>query len=95
MTEADFDSRLTNMGLKNKHGVDMKDVWSDGIWTHLGMMTHGFPNMFMTYSPQGKIVFLVHTRAVELISFKRLRHSQTDPPSLNAKSTGSWIPSLN
>ena len=44
------------MGLKNKHGVDMKEVWKDGIWTHLGMMTSGFPNMFMTYSPQGNNV---------------------------------------
>ena len=41
------------MGLKNKHGMDIKEVWNNGIWTHLGMMTSGFPNMFMTYSPQG------------------------------------------
>jgi cation diffusion facilitator CzcD-associated flavoprotein CzcO len=32
----------------------MKEVWRDGVWTYLGMMTAGFPNMFMTYSPQGK-----------------------------------------
>ncbi|EXJ87480.1 hypothetical protein A1O3_04440 [Capronia epimyces CBS 606.96] len=47
-----FTGSLTNMGLKNKDGVDIKDVWKDGIWTYLGMMCSGFPNMFMTYSPQ-------------------------------------------
>lgn len=44
---------MTNMGLKNKDGVDMKEIWKDGVWTYLGMMTAGFPNMFMVFSPQG------------------------------------------
>ena len=50
-----FDSitgSVTNMGLKSKDGVDMKDVWKDGVRTYLGMMVHGFPNAFMVYSPQ-------------------------------------------
>ncbi|GAB7355513.1 hypothetical protein MBLNU459_g6000t1 [Dothideomycetes sp. NU459] len=52
-----FTGSLTNMGLKNKDGVDMKEIWKDGIWTYLGMMTSGFPNMFMTYSPQAPTAF--------------------------------------
>lgn len=44
------------MGLKNKDGVDIKEVWKDGVWTYLGMMTSGFPNMFMVFSPQGEFV---------------------------------------
>ncbi|KAI0620913.1 Pyr-redox-3 multi-domain protein [Pyrenophora tritici-repentis] len=50
-----FDSitgSVTSMGLKNKHGVDIKDVWQDGVRTYLGMMVHGFPNAFMVYSRQ-------------------------------------------
>ena len=51
---ADTLDRLTQMGLKNKDGVDIKDVWRDGIRTYLGMTFHGFPNCFMVYSPHGK-----------------------------------------
>ncbi|KAF2477733.1 FAD/NAD(P)-binding domain-containing protein [Lindgomyces ingoldianus] len=47
-----FTGSLTHMGLKNKDGVDIKDVWKDGVKTYLGMMIHGFPNAFMVYSPQ-------------------------------------------
>jgi len=50
-----FDSitgSVTSMGLKSKDGVDLEDVWKDGVRTYLGMTLHGFPNAFMVYSPQ-------------------------------------------
>jgi cation diffusion facilitator CzcD-associated flavoprotein CzcO len=47
---------LTGMGLKGKDGVDMKQRWKNGVWTHLGMLVSGCPNMFMVYGPQGEIV---------------------------------------
>ena len=42
------------MGLKNKDGKDLKDYWSDGVKTYLGMMFNGFPNAFTCYTPHGK-----------------------------------------
>lgn len=43
------------MGLKNKDGVDIKDVWkNEGIKSYMGMTFEGFPNCFMIYSPHGK-----------------------------------------
>lgn len=42
------------MGLKNKDGVDIKEIWKDGLTTYLGLSIHGFPNAFMVYSPHGK-----------------------------------------
>jgi len=47
-----FTGSLTHMGLKNKDGVDIKDLWNDGVHTYLGMLISGFPNTFMVYSPQ-------------------------------------------
>lgn len=50
-----FDSytgSLTNMGLKNKNGVELAELWKDGINTYLGIMMSGFPNLFMAYTPQ-------------------------------------------
>lgn len=45
-----FDSytgSLTNMGLKNRDGVPLKDLWKEGVSTYLGITIAGFPNMFM------------------------------------------------
>jgi cation diffusion facilitator CzcD-associated flavoprotein CzcO len=47
-----FTGSLCNMGLTSKDGIDIKDVWKDGVRTYLGMMFNGFPNAFMVYSPQ-------------------------------------------
>ncbi|KAI1625745.1 hypothetical protein EDD37DRAFT_316725 [Exophiala viscosa] len=46
-----FSGSLTQMGLKNREGKDIAEVWKDGIRTYLGMTFHGFPNTFMVYSP--------------------------------------------
>ncbi|KAK0280507.1 hypothetical protein LTR35_008149 [Friedmanniomyces endolithicus] len=50
-----FDSytgSLTQMGIKSKDGVDLKDLWKDGLNTYLGITISGFPNAFMAYTPQ-------------------------------------------
>lgn len=50
-----FDSytgSLTNMGLKNKEGVELAALWKEGISTYLGITIAGFPNLFMAYTPQ-------------------------------------------
>jgi cation diffusion facilitator CzcD-associated flavoprotein CzcO len=49
-----FSGSLTNMGLKNKDEIDVKEYWADGIKTYLGMMLNGFPNAFMCYTPHGE-----------------------------------------
>ncbi|OLN86761.1 Baeyer-Villiger monooxygenase 4 [Colletotrichum chlorophyti] len=43
---------LTSMGLRGRDGIDLKEKWKDGVWTYLGLMTGGCPNMFMIYGPQ-------------------------------------------
>ncbi|KAJ9610914.1 hypothetical protein H2204_015363 [Knufia peltigerae] len=47
-----FTGSLTHMGLKNKHGVDLKEVWKDGISTYMGVFSHGFPNAFFVATAQ-------------------------------------------
>jgi cation diffusion facilitator CzcD-associated flavoprotein CzcO len=62
-----FDSitgSLTRVGVKDKHGFDLKDVWADGITTYMGVTIAGLPNMFVTYSPQVPTPF---TNAVTII----------------------------
>ncbi|KAK4497295.1 hypothetical protein PRZ48_011745 [Zasmidium cellare] len=47
-----FTGSLTRMGLKNKDGVDIKELWEAGVHTYLGITLAGFPNVFMSYTPQ-------------------------------------------
>jgi len=36
-----------------RHGVSLHDSWSERPRTHLGLMAHGFPNLYMIYGPMG------------------------------------------
>ncbi|KAH0844012.1 Cyclopentanone 1,2-monooxygenase [Fonsecaea pedrosoi] len=47
-----YTGSIVNMGLLNKDGIDLKDLWKDGIKSYLGILINGFPNAFMVYSPQ-------------------------------------------
>ena len=47
-----YSGSMTHMGLKSKDGVDLKDLWADGVHSYLGLTIAGFPNMFMVYTPQ-------------------------------------------
>ncbi|KAJ3534377.1 hypothetical protein NM208_g5205 [Fusarium decemcellulare] len=48
---------LTSMGLKNKDGIDIKDIWRDGVRTYMGICMNGFPSAFIVYSPQAPTAF--------------------------------------
>lgn len=37
---------MKNMGLRDINGVDLKERWSDGTYSHVGMACADFPNMF-------------------------------------------------
>lgn len=60
-----FTGSLTNMGLKNKDGVPLKDLWEDGVSTYLGLTMNGFPNLFMAYSPQAPTALSNGTTIIE------------------------------
>jgi len=48
---------LTQIDIRGVDGITIKDKWSNGVWTHLGMTTTGFPNMFYIYGPQAPTAF--------------------------------------
>jgi hypothetical protein len=37
---------MKNMGLLDINGVDLRERWSDGTYSHIGMACSDFPNMF-------------------------------------------------
>ncbi|KAK2013502.1 FAD/NAD(P)-binding domain-containing protein [Colletotrichum eremochloae] len=48
---------LKAIQIRNGAGLLLRDKWASGTWTHLGLMTAGFPNMFFTYGPQAPTAF--------------------------------------
>lgn len=43
---------ITGIDIHSVHGLSVKEKWANGIHTHLGYATHGFPNMLIAYGPQ-------------------------------------------
>lgn len=43
---------LMDLYIKDKDGKLLQEKWQKGVETHLGLMIHKMPNMFMVYSPQ-------------------------------------------
>lgn len=47
-----YSGSMTQMGLKNKDGIDLKDDWAQGVHTFMRITIAGYPNLFMSYTPQ-------------------------------------------
>ncbi|KAH0828402.1 Cyclopentanone 1,2-monooxygenase [Fonsecaea pedrosoi] len=43
---------LTNMNIRDKNGLHLKEKWPKGCETHLGLSIPGCPNLFYAYGPQ-------------------------------------------
>lgn len=43
---------LTSIDLVGASGETLRDHWSEGVLTHLGMASSGFPNLLFVYGPQ-------------------------------------------
>lgn len=56
---------MTNMGLKNRDGLDIKDYWSNGIRAYLGTTFAGYPNAFMSYTPYAPTALSNGTTMIE------------------------------
>src|SRR5581483_10203892 len=42
---------LTSVDIRGREGLALADKWADGPKTYLGLMTTGFPNLFMITGP--------------------------------------------
>jgi acetyl esterase/lipase len=42
---------LVNVDIAGRNGLSLKDAWTDGPLTYLGLMVAGFPNLFMVTGP--------------------------------------------
>jgi cyclohexanone monooxygenase len=47
------DGNYVRINIRGRNGQTLKEHWSDGPTSYLGMATNGFPNMFMILGPNG------------------------------------------
>lgn len=57
---------LKAINIRNSSGLTLTKKWSHGTFTHLGIMTADFPNMFFMYGPQGPTAFSNGPTCVEV-----------------------------
>ena len=70
------DGNYTRVHISGRNGQSLRDHWSDGPTSYLGVATTGFPNMFMILGPNGPFTNLPPTieTQVEWIA-EAIRHS--------------------
>lgn len=47
---------IVRVDIEGRDGLALKEKWDEGPKTYLGLMTHGFPNLFMVTGPQSPSV---------------------------------------
>ena len=62
-----------SMDVTGEGGVTLREAWKDGPEAYLGIMVHGFPNMFMLYGPNtnlghNSISFMIERQVEFLLS---------------------------
>ncbi|KEZ41481.1 Cyclopentanone 1,2-monooxygenase [Scedosporium apiospermum] len=57
---------ILSIDIKGVDGLPLQEKWKNGTYTHLGMMTAGFPNMMFLYGPQGPTSFCNGPTCAEL-----------------------------
>ncbi|KAK7187551.1 cyclopentanone -monooxygenase [Paraphaeosphaeria sporulosa] len=79
----------------------IKDKWEKGVWTHLGMMSADFPNMFFVYGPQAPTAFATGPQCAETqgrwigetLSFMRENGIRSLEPTVEAETV--WKEHVN
>ena len=57
---------MTQLGLESIEGTHLKEEWSSGATTYLGLSVHGYPNMFHLYGPQAPTLLANGPSCVEM-----------------------------
>jgi cyclohexanone monooxygenase len=92
---------LFNMEIRGKDGQLLKEKWADGPRTYLGVMTAGFPNLFIITGPGSPSVLSNMTVSIEqhvewigdCIQYMREHHCSSIEPEIEAENA--WVAHVN
>ena len=88
---------LFKMGITGRDGLALEDKWADGPSTYLGLMTHGFPNLFMITGPQSPSVLSNMPVAIEQNTewiaglIEHMREVGADYSEATAEAERGWV----
>ena len=82
---------FNRIDIRGVGGVTLRDVWSNGPRTYLGLMVASFPNMFITVGPHNAAAFCNMPRCIELNVewFAELIHTMTTAGQTRIEATAS------
>ncbi len=92
---------LAKIDIRGRDGLDLKEQWNHGPRTYLGLMSAGFPNMFMITGPGSPSVLSNMVVSIEqhvdwvadCISYLRAHGQQTIEPTYAAQDA--WVEHVN
>ncbi len=92
---------LFNIDIRGRGGVSLKDKWAAGPYTYLGLMTAGFPNMFITTGPGSPSVLYnmiigneMHVNWIaDAIDYLAATNRRTIEPTVEAEKQ--WVDHVN
>ena len=92
---------LFNIDLRGRNNMLLKDKWAAGPYTYLGLMTSGFPNMFITTGPGSPSVLYnmiigneQHVNWIaDCIDYLRKNNLKTIEPTVDAEKE--WVAHVN
>lgn len=92
---------LFRMDIRGKEGRELKEKWAAGPRTYLGLMTAGFPNMFMITGPGSPSVLTNMTTAIEqhvdwiASAIGRIRSGGLGAMEPNVDAEDAWVDHVN
>lgn len=92
---------LLAMNVTGRHGLRLVDHWADGPQTYLGLMSAGFPNLFMITGPQSPSVLYNMPLAIEdhvdlsTAAITYLREHDLDVIEATAEAEHDWVAHTN
>lgn len=92
---------LAPMDIQGRGGERLADRWRDGASAYLGIMTHGFPNLFLTYGPNtnlghSSIIAMIEAQARWIArTAKRMAAAGAHVVEVDAAIEADWLARLD
>ena len=64
------DKFLAALDVRGRGGIHITEAWADGASAYMGVVTHGFPNLFMSYGPNtnnGSLITMAEYEAAYMV----------------------------
>ncbi|MGQ0620309.1 MAG: flavin-containing monooxygenase [Panacagrimonas sp.] len=84
---------MSRIDIRGRAGLSLNEHWSQGIRTYLGMMSHGFPNLFWLFGPGCPFYNPVLLAQYQTEQIERFLDGRSDPGELveaTPEAEGQW-----